>query len=65
MTKKQRRATFAEIVREPTFSEITPVPGTRVPFEGAVDVAGVFRDPSGRPLDLTAEEINAEWGRAI
>lgn len=60
MAKKQRGPTFAEIVQEPTYSEVTPAPGTRVPLEGAIDAQGVFRDLTGHPLDLASEEINAD-----
>jgi hypothetical protein len=57
VAKKQRGPTFADIVREPTYSELTPAPGRRVPFEGAVDQAGVFRDLDGHTLELASEEI--------
>lgn len=60
MAKKQRGPTFAEIVREPTYSELVPDTSEPIPFEGAVDEDGIFRDLDGRPLALVSQHITTD-----
>ncbi len=62
--KNPRRQTFADLVKEPTWSETNPSrTGRNAPRLGAVNAAGEFFDLTGLVLDLVHEEVSpAEAG---
>lgn len=66
MAKSGRRQTFADLLKEPTWSEIPASrSGRHAPRPGRFNGAGEFFDPDGVELLLVAEDVTAEEAQEL
>ena len=66
MAKSPRQPTFADLVRQPTWSETDAAhSGSHAPRPGRFNAAGDFFDLAGRKLRLVAEDVAPGEAKAL